>query len=237
MKRFRMVSFAGMLLVSAQLVFAQATASISLIATAERLARRGASTRDARMLLAAAEVLVVVERGSVRVRRLGAPDMPRGPWQGPLSSHSLLLLASEFASDAGDWELADALASRLAGANTGPPRPSTPAAGLPQPPVEPSRGATGGAVWADAFLKRGSQATYTIEFDAGSGPNRLQVSAVNSGANLECVLLDGNPGTEIATVVSVSGTCRVQWKQSVRARMTLRIRNRSADTFFVISSN
>jgi len=235
MTHFRFASLVGALLISAHAAFAQSGPSVSLLATAERLARHGASTRDARTLLAAAEILVVVEGGAARVQRVGSYDMPSGPWQGALSSRSLLLLASEFASDAGDWELADKLASRLVGAapETRRPPPTT-----AQPaPISPSRGATGGAVWADAFLKRGSQATYTIEFDAGGSSNRLQVSAVNTGANLECVLFDGTPGVPIATVVSVSGTCRVQWKQSVRAQMTLRIRNRSGDTFFVLSSN
>jgi hypothetical protein len=172
--------------------------------------------------MAAAEILRLAERGSVRVQLVGPLPGPSGPWQGALSSAALLRMASDLASEQGDWATADYAAWLLQ---------------LPDS-VPVTRGAAGGPVWADAYLGRGQQASYTIEFAGGQNDNLLQVTAGNTGAVLECSL------QEVATtsrpplkVKSLAGACTVKWRQQTAGRITLRISNTGPATYFVVSSN
>lgn len=195
---------------------------VSLTETATRLAESGAATKDARTLMAAAQILRMVERGSTRVHRVGDAVGPTGAWEGPMTSASLLRLASTIATDAGDWGMAEY------------------AAWLMQLPdsVPTQRGATGGPVWADAYLPAGREISYEIAFSGGRTPNQLSVSAGKSDATLECVLREGgDTGRVTVRARSVAGTCSMEWRQATSGRMTLRIRNNGRAAYFVVSSN
>lgn len=200
----------------------QAPRPISLTETAVRLAEDGVSRHNPRTLMAAAEIYRLVERGTPRVRREGPVTGPSGPWDGPLSSAALLRLASGLAAEQGDWATADYAAWMLQ---------------LPDS-IPVTRGAAGGPVWADAYLGRGQEISYTIDFTGGQTPNLLQVSAGKAGAVLECTLREGGePGQLAARKKSLAGTCALEWRQATGGRMTLRIRNAGPATYFVVSSN
>ncbi len=196
---------------------------VSLTETAVKLATSGVAHHNPRAVMAAAEILRLAERGSARVRLVGTLPGPSGPWQGPLSSAGLLRLASEIAADQGDWAAADYAAYLLQ-----------------RPDSEPvTRGAAGGPVWADAFIARGQQAVYTIDFSAsGQSDNLLQVTAGNAGALLECALQEGGEAAKpTLKVKSLAGACTVKWRQPTAGRITLRISNTGPATYFVVSSN
>lgn len=194
---------------------------ISLTETADRLARDGVARRNPRALMAAAEILRMVERGTPRVQRVSPATGPAGPWEGPLTSAGLLRLASSIASEQGDWATADYAAWLLQ---------------LPDS-IPVTRGAAGGPVWADAYLGRGQEISYSIDFAGGQTPNLLQVSA-KAGASLECALREGtDAGRTARRVRSLAGTCTMEWLQATAGRMTLRIKNAGPATYFQLSSN
>lgn len=198
------------------------TPPISLTETAALLARNGAAHQNARAVMAAAEILRGVERGTLRVKRVGAVSGPTGPWEGSMTSKALLKLASSIAEDQNDWSTAEYIAW------------------LRQLPdsVPPTRGAAGGPVWADAYLGPRREATYTLEFEGGITPNLPQVSAGKTGSVLQCSLFeDAQPRRPTVSVRSLAGTCSIEWRQAARGTMTLRIRNSGPATYFVVSSN
>jgi hypothetical protein len=195
---------------------------VSLTETAALLARNGAANQNARTVMAAAEILRAVERGTPRVQRIGPVDGPTGPWDGPMTSAALLQLASAIATDHNDWGTAEYVAW------------------LRQLPdsVPPTRGASGGPVWADAYLGVGREATYTVEFEGGITPNVLQVSAGKASSVLQCDLYEeGNSRHPTVRLGSLAGTCSIEWRQATQGKMTLRIRNAGPATYFVVSSN
>jgi hypothetical protein len=197
---------------------------ISLTETAANLARDGFARADARAILAAARILEVVELGSRGVHPEQVAAGPAGPWVGPLSRMALLRLSSKVAVDEADWMVADLAASELS---------SSPTDSLPR-----QRGAAGGPIWADAFVPSGGENRYTIDFEGGESPNLLQISAGKAAATLECSLFEKATGDRAAVRVrSLSGACVLQWKQQMQGRVTLRIRNLGADTYYVLSSN
>ena len=195
---------------------------VSLTETAVRLAEDGAAQHNPRTVMAAGEILRMVERGTARVHRDGPPTGPTGPWEGPLNSTALLKLASSMAADQGDWATADYVAWLLQ---------------LPDS-VPVTRGAAGGPVWADAYLGPGKEVSYTIDFTGGQTPNLLQVSAGKAGAVIECSLHEGGESGHLAArKKSLAGTCSLEWRQTTGGRMSLRIRNTGPATYFVVSSN
>ena len=212
--------FAGPLLAQARP--APSPRPLSLTQMAARLAEDGAIQRNPRSLMAAAEILRLAERGTVRIRRVSPPTGPLGSWDGPLSSTSLLRLASTLAADQGDWAAADYAAWLLQ-----------------RPDSEPvTRGAAGGPIWADAYLGRSQELSYTIDFTGGQTANLLQVSAAKASDVLDCTLQEaGQSGRPASRIRSLAGTCALEWRQATSARMTLRIRNTGAATYLVVSSN
>ncbi len=195
---------------------------VSLTETAASLARNGAAHQNARTVMAAAEILRTVERGAQRVQRIGIVDGPSGPWKGPMTSATLFQLASTIAADQNDWATADYVAWFLQ---------------LPDS-VPQTRGAAGGPLWADAYVGAGREAIYTVEFDGGSTPNHLQVSAGKTRSVLQCALYEqADSRRPSVRVASLAGTCSIAWRQATRGKMTLRIRNTGPATYFVLSSN
>lgn len=194
---------------------------ISLTETALHLAENGVANHNARSVMAAAEILRMAERGSERVQRVGPATEPTGAWDGALSSAALLRLASSMATDQGDRATADYAAWLL----------QLPAS------IPVTRGASSGPVWADAYLDRSQDVSYTIDF-AVDPHNLLQVSAAKAGTVLECTLREGAAtGRVVAKVKSLAGTCAMEWHQASAGRMTLNIKNAGPATFFVVSSN
>lgn len=195
--------------------------STNLTETAVRLATEGVNQRNARTVLAAAEILRMVERGSPRVQRLDSGDSPAGPWDGALSSTALFRLAQRLAENQGDWMLSEYAAWMLQ---------------LPDS-VPVTRGAAGGPVYAEAYLKRDKEVSYSIEFDGGQTPNLLHVTA-NPGALLRCTLhAASDPDRVAATDRSRAGSCSLRWNQATAGKMTLRIRNAGPATYLMVSSN
>ena len=195
---------------------------ISLTETSAQLARNGATQGNPRAVMAAAEILRVVERGTPRVQRASPLDGPLGPWEGPMSSTALLRLASRMATDQDDWGTAEYAAWLLQ---------------LPDS-VPVTRGAAGGPVWADSYLGAGREVRYTIEFEGGQTPNMLQVSAGKAGSVLRCAVREaGDSARPAVRGRSLAGTCSIEWQQGTRSKMTLQIRNAGPATYFVVSSN
>ena len=195
---------------------------VSLVETAERLAREGFDRGDARSVLAAAEILGVVERGTRGVRTMDSTAFPGGPWQGGFTRANLLALAARIARDRRDSATADEIAW-LRSRNDS---------------LAVTRGATAGPVWADTYLPGGSAVRYGIEFAGGQTPNQLRVSASKPGAVLECTLTEATtPDVVAARVNSLAGTCIMEWKQRSTARMILLVRNRGGAAYLVIASN
>jgi hypothetical protein len=217
----------GLILVSLWLAAPPASAQpdtlpVPLTETAELLARRGARQGDPQAVIAAAQILRVVERGTPRVRRDTPADGPAGPWQGPMSSAALLGLARELArtrEDAGALAYAEWLLK------------------LPDSAAI-TRGARGGPVWADAYLGSQRDVRYTIAFTGGQTPNLVRIAASRSDAQLECVLSEaGEPARVVLRVQSLAGTCALEWRQRTGGPMGLRIVNRGSAAYFVLSSN
>ncbi len=163
----------------------------------------------------------MTERGSARVQRSGPATGPEGPWGGEMTSAALFGLARRLASEGGDWATADYAAWLLQ---------------LPDS-IPVTRGAAGGPVWADAFLGPGKELTYTILFSGGETPNLLKVAGSKASADLECELSVASAGRVAARARSLAGTCSMEWRQSSRGHMTLRIRNRGTAAYLVVSSN
>ncbi len=200
---------------------------VPLTETAARLARQGVDWGDAKSVLAAADIMDIVELGSTRVQLTSPASSPEGPWDGSLSRRSLLLVTSRIATEQGDWDIASLAAMLIDEEDRAVKR---------RPPK--TRGAAGGPIWADAFVASRSENVYSIDFEGGSAPNVIQISAGKPGAVLDCSLYDpigrDRPALQVR---SLSGVCSLQWKQAVQGRMVLKIRNRGSDTFYVLSSN
>lgn len=195
---------------------------VSLTESAVQIATQAAAQRDPRAIVAAGEIIRMVERGSARVRRVGPAGGPEGPWGGRMTSTALLRLANRMASNQGDWATADYAAWLLQLPDT----------------IPVTRGATGGPVWADAYLGPGKELSYTIEFAGGQTPNLLKVSGSKASVVLECELSEASAAARVAARArSLAGTCSMEWRQSSGGPMTLRIRNRGTAAYFVVSSN
>ena len=196
---------------------------ISLVETAARLAREGFDHRDARSVLAAAEILGVVERGTRGVKTLDpAATSPAGPWQGAFTRANLLALAARIATDRRDRATADEIAGLQSRHDS----------------TAGTRGASAGPVWADTYVASGGAVRYAIDFAGGQTPNQLRVSASKPGAVLECTLAEASaPDVVAARVNSLAGTCTMEWKQRATARMILSVKNRGATAYLVIASN
>ena len=193
----------------------------NLTETAVRLATEGVHQRNARTVLAAAEILRMVERGSPRLERLGSADSPAGPWDGTLSSRALFRLAQRLAEAQGDRMISEYIGWMLQVPDS----------------VPVTRGAAGGPVYAEAYLKRDKEVSYRIEFDGGQTPNLLHVTA-NPGAVLRCTLhAASDPDRVAATDRSRAGSCSLRWHQATAGKMTLRIRNAGPATYLMVSSN
>jgi hypothetical protein len=101
--------------------------------------------------------------------------------------------------------------------------------------VSQTRGAAGGPIWSDGFLAANEAAAFRLNFEGGYVPNKIDVSASNPDADLDCYLYEGQQ--LVARDNGYAGSCTIKWTQKVGGAMTLRVRNVGAGTYYVIISN
>ena len=98
-----------------------------------------------------------------------------------------------------------------------------------------TRGAAGGPIWTDDRLTRNGVAEYRVRFEGGRVRNRIDVTASNPRADLDCYLYENDKLA--ARDEGREGSCSVEWKQTQSRVLTLRVRNNGADTYYVVMSN
>lgn len=214
---------------------------VSIRETAASLVRAGIATNDARTILAAAQLLITAERASPGLQRVGpvAADTGRPDEQtksGVFTAAGLLRLASRVAVEQQDVTTARVAADLAANAEVGlgdaalAKELRTAAQALAQ-----SRGAAGGPIWADGFIAANEAAEYKVSFQGGYTPNKIDVSASNASADLDCYLYEGK--RLVARDNGFGGDCSIKWSQKLSGAMTLRVRNVGSGTYYVIISN
>jgi hypothetical protein len=212
---------------------------ISLRQTAQHLYQAGVASDDPRLVLGAAELLIMVDRESPGIGVLGMtqidstwPEDVRRAYH--LTARAALREASQMAEDHRDAAIARA-AAELA---------SNPKVGIVDSTLAQelqsrarrlvSRGATGGPLWRDGYLAPGQSAEYWVAFEGGRIPNRVDVAASDRRANLECNLIDGE---KVTKGQGAGGACSLKWDQRTTGKVTLRVLNNGTGSYFVISSN
>jgi hypothetical protein len=214
---------------------------VSLRETAAVLARSGAANNDPRAVLAAAQIMMTAERPSDGLKRVAhaAPDTLRAAEAvkvAELTAAELLRLASRVAVDHLDAGTAY-LAAKLA---------ADPKTGLGDSALgselrraadalASTRGAQGGPIWADGHLASGEAAEFSVAFEGGYVPNRINVSASNYHGDLDCYLYEGDQ--PVARDDGYEGNCSIAWSQKLKGSVTLRVRNTGAATYYVLVSN
>ena len=101
--------------------------------------------------------------------------------------------------------------------------------------ITTTRGARGGPIWADGQLAAGATVEFELGFEGGRVPNTINVSASSSNGDLDCYLYVDDK--IVARDAGYEGDCSIRWDQQVSGRVTLRIRNTGAATYYVLSSN
>ena len=171
--------------------------TVSIRESAASLVRSGIASNDARTVLAAAQLLITAERASPGLQRVGPvpADTSRPEEQtksGVFTPAGLLRLASRIAVEQQDVTTARVAAELAANSDVGlgdstlAKELRTAAQALAQ-----SRGAAGGPIWADGFIGANEAAEYKVSFQGGYAPNKINVSASNASADLDCYLYDG----------------------------------------------
>lgn len=216
------------------------TGPVSLRQAAAALAEKGEANDDPRAVLAAAQLLILADRGVSGITSVGGsvadstwPDDVRKTWL--LTATSLLRLASRMAEDHNDAATALAAAELATNPTLGIQDPilarelRNRAQGLAN-----TRGATGGPLWRDGYLGAGQKAEYRVSFEGRRVANRLDVTPSNPRANLECVLVDG---TRETVGERSGGACSLKWDQKTTGKVILRVTNNGVASYYVISSN
>jgi hypothetical protein len=219
---------------------ADPSAAVSLRETAAALIRSGTALGDARAVLAGAQILILAERSATGLQRVDVrQDTARADEQGKighLTAASALRLASRVAIERNDVATARA-AAELAG-NRGVGLGNEALGAELQTAaraLETTRGAVGGPLWADGNLSTGETAEFRVTFQGGRVPNRIDVSASNPRADLDCYLYSGS--RIVQRDEGYGGSCSVRWEQQFTGTMTLRVRNAGASSYFVLMSN
>jgi hypothetical protein len=226
----------ALIAVAASSVEAQGTPAsvVSIRESAASLARSGAASGDARAVLAAAQLLITAERSSPGLQRVDpAPADTGRPEEvakaGVFTPAGLLRLASRIAVEQQDLTTARVAGELAANTEVGlgdqtlAKELRAAAQALAQ-----SRGAAGGPIWADGFIAANGAAEYKVNFQGGYAPNKVDVSASNGTADLDCYLYEGKQ--LVARDNGFGGDCSIK-------TMTLRVRNVGAGTYYVIISN
>ena len=218
-----------------------AVPGVSLRETAASLARSGAATNDARAVLAAAQIMITVERATPGLQRVGSePRDSVRPEEaakaGDFSAAGLLRLASHVAVEQQDVNTARMAAELAANREVGLGDAAL-AQELRQAAsaLLATRGAAGGPIWADGYLGTGAVAEYRITFQGGYVPNTVTVSASSARGDLDCYLYEGNQ--LVARDAGYGGDCSIKWSQKLKGTVTLRICNTGAGTYYTLVSN
>jgi hypothetical protein len=210
----------------------------SLRAQADQLREHGIETHQARLVLAAAQLLITANLGEQQPDGVTGPDSAARVAAGDtafVSAGELLREASMLAAESNDVAAANAAAVMA--------KQSILVRRDPQLVLElnnrsralrSDRGATGGPIWREGFLGAKGEIVFSLNFEGGHVLNRISVAASNGKAALSCTIIhakgefsDNGPG---------SG-CGVKWDQKPAGKVTLRIRNSGAPTYFQLTSN
>ena len=214
---------------------------VNLQETAASLARSGAARNDARAVLGAAQLLITAERASPGLRRVNAvtADSMRpgeAAKAGEFTAAGLLRLTSRIAVEQQDAATARAAAELAANKEVGLGDARL-AKELQQAAtaVVATRGAAGGPIWSDGFLRSGAVAEYKVAFEGGYVPNSINVSASSYHGDLDCYLYEGDQ--LVARDNGYGGDCAIRWSQRLKGSVTLRVLNTGAGTYYTVLSN
>jgi hypothetical protein len=212
---------------------------VSLRAESQALLQRGLDTREPRLVLAAAQLMITSELGQHGRHGVTEPDSAARAAAGDSSAISvadLLRLASQLAVEANDAPTARAAAllARRTEFGLGEPKLVLELENRAKA-LSSDRGASGGPIWREGFLGANGQIEYGLTFEGGRVLNSITVGASNSHGNLVCSLI--RAGQSIAENDGPGSGCRIRWDQKTTNAVTLRIRNVGAETYFVLTSN
>ena len=240
------------LLLLATLAYAPAAASqerqgegdvpiLGLVDTAAKLARTGIALEDARTVLGAAQLLIVAERPSAGLERMGgqAPGAPPGMESTEkgydLTAASLLREATRIALTNGDLATAEAAIELAGNAEAGLADADLAEVLEEMVGASGARGALGGPIWAEYYLYPGGWVDYNINFQGGYVPNWVNVWAGNGYADLDCYIYDS--GRLVVWDERHWEDCSAEWDQRWTGTMTLRILNRGAGSNLSLRTN
>lgn len=214
---------------------------VNLQETAAALARSGSARHDPRAVLAAAQLLIIAERASPGLQRVGKATKDSVPPEeaskgGEFTAVGLLRLASRVAVEQQDGATARTAADLAANREIGLgdarlARELRQAANA----VLASRGASGGPIWSDGYLPTGAVAEFKIAFEGGYVPNTINVSASSYHGDLDCYLYEATQ--LVARDNGYAGDCAIRWTQRFKGAVTLRVRNTGAGTYYTVLSN
>lgn len=240
------------LLLLATLAYAPAAASqerqgegdvpiVGLVDTAAKLARTGIALEDARTVLGAAQLLIVAERPSAGLERQGGPAAGAPPEMEStekgydLNAASLLREATRIALANGDLATAEAAIELAGNAEAGLGDADLAQALEEMVGTSGARGAIGGPIWAEYYLRPGQWVQWNLNFQGGYVPNWVNVWAGNGYADLDCYLYDH--GRLVVSDERHWKDCSAEWNQRWTGTMTLRVMNRGAGTNLALRSN
>jgi len=240
------------LLLLATLAYAPAAASqerqgegdvpiVGLVDTAAKLARTGIALEDGRTVLGAAQLLIVAERPSAGLERVGGraaqapPGMESSEKGYDLTAASLLREATRIALANGDLATAEAAIELAGNAEAGLADADLAAALEEMVGASGARGALGGPIWAEYYLYPGEWVDYNINFQGGYVPNWVNVWARNGYADLDCYIYDA--GRLVVWDERQWKDCSAEWNQRWTGTMTLRILNRGAGSNLALRTN
>jgi hypothetical protein len=216
---------------------------VSLKQHAAALARAGWQSQDARVILAAAQLLMLLDRGAGGIRRVQGGESLPPDWDvpTPFDASGLLRLASEVAVDRQDRVTAE-VAATLARAELGITDTALSAAlGRAAAALAGVRGAVGAPRVVEGFLKEGETAEYAIPFEGGGVVNHVTVSLSAERGSLSCYLYDDPAAAPNRSARRAAedrpGGCGLTWRQESPGEVTLRIRNAGPAAYFVLLTN
>lgn len=214
---------------------------VGLVDSAAKLARTGIALEDARTVLGAAQLLIVAERPSPGLERVGGdaaeapPGMESSEKGFELTAASLLKKATTIALANGDVATAEAAIELAGNASAGLGDQGLAEALEEMVGASGARGAIGGPVWAEYYLYPGQWVDYNITFQGGYVPNWVNVWAGNGYADLDCYVYDY--GRLVVWDERQWRDCSAEWNQRWTGTMTLRVLNRGAGTNISLRTN
>lgn len=216
---------------------------VSLKEHAASLARAGWQARDARVILAAAQLLMILDRGAGGIRRVRGGESAPPDWDVParFDAPGLLRLASDVAVDRQDRVTAE-VAAALVRPDLGVTDTALAAAlSRAAAALSGTRGAVGAPRVLEGYLTEGEVAEFAIPFEGRGVVNHVTVSLSGPRGSLSCYLYDDPAPTPDRPAARAEQerrrTCGLTWRQESPGEVTLRIRNTGPAAYFVLLTN